>query len=233
MNNDDFLNYTSELGINLNEFQLNQLEQYYKLLIEWNKKINLTSITEKKDVYLKHFYDSITLIKAIDLNKNISLCDVGTGAGFPGLVLKICFPNLKIHLVDSLNKRVIFLKEVIKKLNLNNIEVIHCRAEEFAIKNRETFDVVTCRAVSKLNIISEICIPIVKTNGYFIPMKANIEDEIKKIIFLDKLDSKLHNIIKFNLPIENSIRNIVMIKKIKSTNVKYPRKFEKIKKMPL
>lgn len=233
MTNEEFIEKLKELNITLTKAQLNQLEKYYELLIEWNKKINLTRIVEKKDVYLKHFYDSITLIKAIDLTKNQELCDIGTGAGFPGIVLKIVFPNLNITLVDTLNKRIEFLKLVIKELNLKNINAIHERAEVFIRQNKNKFDIITCRAVAKLNIISEICIPGLKINGYFIPMKAQIEEEIKDTKFLDKLNSKLENIVSFKLPYENSIRNLVVIKKISSTNDMYPRNYDKISKYPL
>lgn len=233
MTNEEFIEKLKELNIILTQVQLNQLEKYYELLIEWNKKINLTRIVEKKDVYLKHFYDSITLIKAIDLTKEQDLCDIGTGAGFPGIVLKIVFPNLNITLLDALNKRIEFLKLVIKELNLKNINAIHERAEVFIRQNKNKFDIITCRAVAKLNIISEICIPGLKINGYFIPMKAQIEEEIKDINFLDKLNSKLENIVSFKLPYENSIRNLVVIKKISSTNDMYPRNYDKISKYPL
>lgn len=233
MNKEDFVIEIEKLNIKLSEYQINLLEKYYELLISWNKKINLTRITEKNEVYLKHFYDSLTLIKAIDLNKNLYVCDIGTGAGFPGIVLKIVFPNLKIVLVDSLGKRIEFLNEVINKLNLTNIITINERAEIYIKNNIEKFDLITCRAVSKLNIISEICIPGLKINGYFIPMKAQIDEEIKNIGFINKLSSKIENIISFKLPKENSTRNLIIIKKIGKTNILYPRSFEKIKKRPL
>ena len=199
MNKEDFIKELEKLNIKLSEYQINLLEKYYELLISWNKKINLTRITEKNEVYLKHFYDSLTLIKAIDLNKNLYVCDIGTGAGFPGIVLKIVFPNLKIVLVDSLGKRIEFLNEVINKLNLTNIITINERAEIYIKNNIEKFDLITCRAVSKLNIISEICIPGLKINGYFIPMKAQIDEEIKNIEFINKLSCKIENIISFKL----------------------------------
>lgn len=233
MNKDEFLEELKKINVKLTKLQLEQLDKYYNLLIEWNNKINLTRITEEKEVYLKHFYDSITLIKAINLNQNLNICDIGTGAGFPGIVLKIVFSNLNITLVDALNKRIEFLKLVINELKLKNIEAIHDRAENFIRNNRNKYDLITCRAVSKLNIISELCIPGLKINGYFIPMKANIDDEIKNIEFLDKLNSKLERIISFKLPIENSIRNLVVIKKIKDTNTMYPRSYDKIIKKPL
>lgn len=230
MNIELFIEETKKLGINLTEKELDQLEKYYNLLITWNEKINLTRIIEKKDVYLKHFYDSLTLIKVIDLTKDLSLCDVGTGAGFPGIVLKICFPNLKITLVDSLQKRINFLNEVINELNLKNIEAIHDRAEDYAKKHREEYDIVTSRAVANLRVLSELTIPMVKVDGYFAPMKANIEEEIieaKDIIH--KLNGKLEKKETFNLPIEDSLRNILLIKKVNKTNPIYPRRMDKIK----
>ena len=233
MTNEEFIKELEKLNVILTETQLNQLEKYYELLIEWNEKINLTRITEKKDVYLKHFYDSITLIKGVDLYQNLTVCDLGTGAGFPGIVLKIAFPNLNITLVDSLNKRIEFLKLVIRELNLQNITAIHERGEEFIKNNRNKFDLITCRAVAKLNVISEICIPGVKINGYFIPMKAQIYEEIKNQNFIEKLNSKLEDIVSFTLPFEESIRNLVVIKKISDTNKIYPRKYDKITKNPL
>ena len=233
MTNEEFINELKKLNIILDQTQLIQLEKYYELLIEWNKKINLTRIIEKKEVYLKHFYDSITLIKAINLNDKLEVCDLGTGAGFPGIVLKIVFPNLKITLVDALNKRIEFLKLVINTLNLNNIEAIHERGENFIRNNRNKFDLITCRAVAKLNVISEICIPGVKINGYFIPMKAQIEEEVKDISFLEKLSARLEKIESFKLPYEKSVRNLVVIKKIGDTKNLYPRSYDKIIKKTL
>ena len=230
MNIELFINEVEKLGIKLTKTQLSKLEEYYNLLISWNEKINLTRIVEHDDVYLKHFYDSLTLFRVIDLNKELSLCDIGTGAGFPGIVLKICFPNLKVTLLDSLNKRIAFLNEVIKTLDLKNIEAIHDRAEDYAKKHREEYDIVTSRAVANLRVLSELSIPMVKVNGFFLPMKANIDqelDEAKDII--NKLSGKLISIESFNLPIENSIRNILVIKKINKTNPIYPRRIDKIK----
>lgn len=225
-----FIEETKKLGIELTSQQLEKLNQFYELLISWNQKMNLTRITEKEDVYLKHFYDSLTLSKVIDLNQDLTLCDVGSGAGFPGIVLKICFPNLKITLLDSLQKRVNYLNEIIKELDLKDIEAIHTRAEEYAKQNREKFDIVTARAVANLKILSELCIPMVKVNGLFIAMKANIEEEIENSTeILKKLDSKIEKIETFYLPIENSIRNIILIEKLKPTNTLYPRRIEKIK----
>lgn len=230
MNLDLFIEETKKLGITLIDSQLEKLNKLYELLISWNQKMNLTRITEKEDVYLKHFYDSLTISKVIDLNQDLTICDVGSGAGFPGIVLKICFPNLKITLLDSLQKRVNYLNEIIKDLNLKDIEAIHTRAEDYAKQNREKFDVVTARAVANLKILSELCIPMVKVSGSFIAMKANIEEEIENSTeIIKKLDSKIEKIETFYLPIEQSIRNIILIKKINKTNNIYPRRIEKIK----
>ena len=234
MNKERFIEEVKKLGISIDDDKLNKLEKYYELLIEWNEKINLTAITEKEEVYLKHFYDSLTLIKAYNLNQNIKVCDVGSGAGFPGIVLKIFFEDIDITLVDALNKRINFLNLVIDKLNLKKVHTIHSRAEDFAKNHIEEFDLVTSRAVAKLNMLNELCIPIVKINGYFIPLKANIDEEIKESEkSLKILNSNLENIISFKLPIEESIRNLVIIKKIGKTSNKYPRNFDKIKKNPL
>lgn len=233
MNEKEFITELNKLNIEVTPLMLERLEKYYNLLIEYNQKINLTRITEKQDVYLKHFYDSITLIKAIDLNQNLKICDIGTGAGFPGLVLKIVFPNLQITLVDALNKRINFLNIVIKELNLKNINTVHDRAEIFIRKNNETYDLITCRAVSKLNIISELCIPGLKINGYFIPMKANIDEEIKNTKYLQTLGAKIENIITFKLPKQYINRNLIIIKKIRKTDNNYPRNYDKILKHPL
>lgn len=233
MNDKEFKEELSKLGIVLTSTQENQLEMYYNLLIEWNNKMNLTGITERNSVYLKHFYDCITLIKAIDLTKNLKIVDVGTGAGFPGLVLKIVFPNLDVVLVDALNKRINFLNHVIESLKLENIVAIHDRIENYAKNNLEVFDLVTCRAVAKLNIISELCLPLAKVNGYFIPMKATIEDEISDTKYLEVLKSNVESVITFNLPIENSVRNLIVIKKYGSIDKKYPRQYDKIIKNPL
>ena len=234
MSQQEFILEINQLGITLAKHQEEQLEMYYQLLVHYNQHMNLTGITEKDMVYLKHFYDSLTLEKAIHLEKVNTLCDIGTGAGFPGLVLKIVFPNLKITLIDSLNKRVEFLKVVIQKLELENIEAIHMRAEEFAKSHREEFDVVTSRAVANLSILSELSLPLVRDGGYFIPMKAKMEMETTTLnSILTKLNGKIDEIISFDLPYEHSIRNLIKVKKVGITNLKYPRKFQDIKKKPL
>lgn len=230
MNIKEFIEETKKLGIELTAVQLQKLEKFYELLISWNEKINLTRITKKEDVYLKHFYDSLTLFKVINLDNELTLCDVGSGAGFPGIILKIVFPNLKVTLIDSLQKRVNYLNEVIKELDLFNIEAIHTRAEDYARNNREKFDIVTARAVANLRILSELCLPMVKEKGYFIALKANIEEELENSKeMIKKLNSSIEKIETFNLPIEHSIRNLVKIKKESKTNSIYPRRMDKIK----
>ncbi len=234
MNLNNFINELKKINIEITELQLEQLNKYYELLVEYNKVMNLTGITEKEQVYLKHFYDSLTITKIIDLTKEKTLCDVGTGAGFPGLVIKILFPNLKVTLVDSLNKRIEFLKTVIKELNLKDIEGVHKRAEEFAQINREKYDVVTSRAVAPLNILLEYNIPLLKENKYFIAYKGNISQEIiDSEHALKELNAKIEKIEEFLLPIEQSTRTLILIKKEKKTNKKYPRKNSDIKKKPL
>jgi len=234
MTENNFEQELNKLGIKVTIEQLNQFNRYYELLIEWNEKINLTSIIEKKDVYLKHFYDSATIVKVIDLEKEKSLCDIGTGAGFPGIVLKILFPNLKVTLIDALEKRIKFLDVVINELNLKEIETIHARSEEYGVTNRELYDVVTARAVASLPVLMEYCVPLVKTGKYFIPMKANISQEI---ILSENAIKQLNikNIKKeeFFLPYENSNRTIILYLKEKVTSKNFPRKNSDIKKKPL
>lgn len=214
MNKEEFINKLKKLNIILTDKQLEDLDKYYHLLIEWNEKINLTRIIEEKDVYLKHFYDSLTLVRVINLNQNIKLCDIGTGAGFPGLVLKIVFPNLKVTLVDSLLKRIKFLNIVISELNLSDIETVHSRAEDYVKFHKEEYDIVTSRAVSRLNNLLEYSIPLVNKKGYFIPMKANCEDELKECEkILKRKNLVIEELDEFTLPIENSKRTIIKIRK--------------------
>lgn len=229
----EFQDELLKLNIKLTDSQKEALEKYYELLIEYNKIMNLTRITSKEDVYLKHFYDSLTIVKAIDLNTVDNLCDIGTGAGFPGLVLKIVFPNLKVTLLDSLQKRINFLNQVIKELDLKDIEAIHKRAEEYAINNRNKFDLVTSRAVAHTSILLEYAIPITKVNGAFIPLKANVDEELKEIDnAMKELNVILLDKYEFELPIEKSKRTILYFKKI-SDNTKYPRKNSEISKKRL
>lgn len=233
MNKKDFINELNKIGIILSEYQLNQLDKYYNMLVEYNKNINLTAITDYDQVLLKHFYDSLTITKAIELT-NQKVCDIGTGAGFPGIVLKIAYPNLEITLVESLTKRCIFLNEVIKELDLKNIKVVNQRAEEFSQNNIEYFDIITSRAVAKLNILLEISIKSLKIGGYYIALKANVVEEMNSIsTCLTKLNGSLDSITTFNLPIDNSLRNIIKIKKDDPTPSLYPRRYNEIKKRPL
>ena len=233
MNKEDFINSISELNIDINEKKLEMLEKYYQLLEEENQKYNLTAITNKEDVYLKHFYDSLTLSKIIKLNSQ-TLCDIGTGAGFPGLVLKIIFPNLKVTLVDATEKKCNFLKIVIKELELKEIEVINERAEIYSKTVREKYDIVTSRAVAPLKHLLEYSIPLVKVNGNYIAMKSDITKEIENIeIYENKLNIKKEKEIVFKLPKENSLRTLLLYKKLKETNPKYPRKYNDIKKKEL
>ena len=233
MNKDRFISEVENLGIEITDKKLEQLEKYYELLIEYNKVMNITGITEKEDVYLKHFYDSLTLAKIIDLNNENSICDLGSGAGFPGIVIKIFYPELNIVLVDSLNKRINFLNIVIKDLKLEKIKAIHTRIEEYAKENQEKFDVVTARAVAPLNILLELGINLVKVEKYFIAMKGNIENEPNYNNALKQLNCSLGNIEKFKLPIEESNRSLIKIKKEKPTSKLFPRKYSDIKKKPL
>lgn len=233
MNKELFIEELSKLNINITEKQLDQLEKYYEILVSENNKYNLTSITNKEDVYLKHFYDSATLSKIIELTDQ-SLCDIGTGAGFPGMVLKILFPNLQVTLVDATLKKCHFLEFVINELQLTNIKVINNRAEEFAKEVREKYDIVTSRAVAPLKHLLEYSIPLVKVNGTYVAMKSDISTELIGISnYEEKLSIKQDNIITFNLPIENSLRTLISYQKLKPTNSIYPRKYSDIKKKSL
>ena len=233
MNKNKFIEEVKKLGIEVTEEQLNMLEKYYELLIEYNNVMNLTGITQKEDVYLKHFYDSLTIYRIINLNDEKNLCDLGSGAGFPGIVIKIFFPNLNITLIDSLNKRITFLNKVIKELNLKNIVAIHTRIEEYSKINEEKFDVVTARAVAPLNILLELGIKLVKVGKYFVAMKGNIENEQNYKTSILKLNCELNDIKEFQLPIENSKRSLLKIIKKHSTPKIFPRKYNEIKKQPL
>ena len=230
MNKEEFLIETKKIGINISVDTLTKLEEYYNLLVEENNKYNLTAITEVKQVYLKHFYDSLCIVKIINLN-NQYILDIGTGAGFPGLVLKIVFPNIKIDLLDSTNKRCLFLQMVIDKLNLKDVNVINARAEEYAKDNREKYDIVTSRAVAPLKHLLEYSIPTLKIGGSFISLKSNIEEETKNIDnYHNKLYLSKEEIIKYELPIEKSLRTLYKITKDKKTPLIYPRMYSQIKK---
>lgn len=225
---------TNEFNIT-NQEVLNNLYIYYEELIESSKVMNLTTITELDQVYIKHFYDSLLLSKTYDLTKDLLLADIGTGAGFPGLVLKIAYPNLQITLIEPTTKRCMFLQKVIDKLNLKNIKVLNERAENLDKTYRDSFDIVTARAVASLNILMELCIPYVKKDGYFIALKgSSFEEEINTALSATKLLKvkliKKHN---FELPFEMGCRAILLYQKQEITNKTYPRIYAKIKKNPL
>lgn len=230
MKKEDFFKEMQEkstaLGVRFFMEQAEQFFEYMNLLIEWNEKMNLTAITEPTEIIEKHFIDSLTILNKIDNNQKV--VDVGTGAGFPGIPLSIMNPTLKITLVDSLNKRLIFLQEVVAKLNLKNIEIVHARAEEFGQnkKYRENFDIATSRAVANLSTLSEYLIPLVKVGGKVISMKASeAQEEINQAQkAIDVLGGKINKIEEFNLPQSDIGRTIIIIDKQKHTPGRYPRK---------
>lgn len=234
MDIDSFQEELLKIGIKLTSRQLEQFEIYYHELIIWNEKMNLTAITKKEEVYEKHFYDCLLASQIIDFN-NQNICDVGAGAGFPSIPLKIVFPNLKVTIVDSLNKRITFLNHLSDKLGLENFNAISARAEEYALDNEEKYDIVMARAVARLNILLELCVKMVKVSGYFIALKGKAAlDEISESkIALEKLDLKIEKKEKYQLISEKDTRYLLLIKKLKKTNSKFPRSFGQIKKKPL
>jgi 16S rRNA (guanine527-N7)-methyltransferase len=237
MNIEQFKAMLLEKGITLTDKQIDQFEKYFQTLVEWNEKMNLTALTERSDVYLKHFYDSISAAFYFDFTKPFHLCDVGAGAGFPSIPLKIAFPHLEVTIVDSLNKRISFLNHLANVLNLEKVHFIHDRAETFGVNpsHRESYDLVTARAVARMSVLSELCLPLVKVGGHFIAMKAaHANDELtagQKAI--TTLGGKLEQKFTFTLPMEESERNILVIKKDKQTPKKYPRKPGTPGKMPI
>lgn len=226
-----------KLGLSLHNSQIEQFEKYYELLVEWNKVMNLTTITENEEVVKKHFVDSLMIMKVYNMDNVETLLDIGTGAGFPGIPLKIVFPHLKITLLDSLNKRIRFLDTVIQELKLTDISTLHGRAEDFAKKSeyREQFDMCVSRAVANLSTLSEYCIPYVKVSGSFISYKSgNIDTELddsEKAV--NVLGGKIEQVDKFKLPDTDIERSFVNIRKLKSTSKKYPRKAGLPSKEPL
>ena len=231
MNKEMFVEEVKKLGIDVTEEKMALLDKFYHLLVEWNEKINLTTIIDEEKVYLKHFYDSLTLVKEIDFSREITLCDVGSGAGFPGIVIKIFFPNVRITLIDSLLKRVNYLNTVIGELGLIDIKAEHFRMEDYSKLHEEEFDYITARAVANLGILAEISVRALKYNGHMVFMKANCDDELEMFLAKsDKLGIKLDSTSEFKLPYEFSNRTLVNMVKISHTNDIYPRRIDVIKK---
>ena len=224
-----------KLNIELSDEASSRFDLYYKRLIAVNEVMNLTAITEEQEVYNKHFLDSLMIVKALDLNKEFTLCDVGSGAGFPSIPLSIVSNNAKVTIIDALNKRIKFLNDLILELGLKNVIALHERAEDYAKIKREFFDVTTARAVARLNILSELCLPLTKVGGYFIAMKGQGGNEEIKEAFkgIEILGGHVEKVISLELPDNAGARDIIIIKKIKKTPKKYPRAFAKIKERPL
>lgn len=234
---DKFTKQLEQLNIELNEKQREQFHRYYELLVEWNKVMNLTGITEYDEVNEKHFVDSLAIAKVIDIKKIDTVLDIGTGAGFPGLPLKIAYPHLSVVLLDSLQKRINFLNTVVDELGLENVENLHGRAEDYAKKTeyREQFDLCVSRAVANLSTLSEYCIPYTKVGGVFVSYKSGeIDQEVKDSDNAIKLlGGELKEIVKFQLPDTDINRSFVKIKKVAATKKKYPRKAGMPSKEPL
>lgn len=227
-NTDQFEKDLNAFGICLSGKQIEQFLLYYEMLVDWNQKMNLTAITDYADVMKKHFVDSLSLVKACDLTKELSVIDVGTGAGFPGMALKIAFPDLKVTLLDSLNKRIHFLNEVISKLELQGVETVHGRAEDYAKQGmlRESFDLCVSRAVANLSTLSEYCLPYVNVGGLFVSYKSEkISEELMSADrAISLLGGKVESQVDFILPDSDISRNFVLIRKYKNTPSGYPRK---------
>ncbi len=232
MRKEEFIQCCKDNGLELTEHQIEQYEVYAKTLKEWNEKMNLTAITEFEEVLDKHFYDS--LLPSFSASLKGTLCDVGSGAGFPSIPLKIAYPELKIVIVEPLGKRVTFLKEVVRVLGLEQVECINARAEDIAKEKRECFDVVTARAVANLRMLSELCIPLVKKDGLFLAMKGSngLEEDKEATHALHVLGCKLEKSEERHLN-DGSTRVNLFYRKVKATPVQYPRQFAKIKKNPL
>lgn len=232
MNYEDLKKNSELIGIDISEDMITKLKKYYELLSLWNEKINLTAIIDEEEVIEKHYFDCIKPLEELEIEGNV--VDVGSGAGFPGLVFKIIRPNYDMVLLEPNNKRVTFLKEVIKELDLKNIEVINERSEDFAKENREKYDIVCARAVANLNILSELCLPLVKENGIFLAMKGakGSEELLEAKEAISKLGGQIKSQQEYELPTGGSRTNL-FYKKIKRTPDKYPRNYSQIKKKPL
>ena len=234
MNIEEFINETKKLGIDVTGEQLEKLEIYCNFLLEYNTHTNLTAIKNREEVYLKHFYDSLTLVKSIDLTSIENLLDIGTGAGFPGIVLKIFFPNLQIYLVDSNNKKTKFLIELKDKLNVDKVEVINNRIENITSRFINSIDVVTARAVTNLPVLVELALPLVKVNKYFIAMKGNAQEELENSEYaITYLGGKIEDVKEFDLPHDAGKRMLITIQKTQKSELNKLRPYEKIVKKPL
>ena len=234
MKKEEFISLLSQNNVVLSEKQISQFEKYLHLIQEHNKVMNLTGITEEEEVYEKHFYDSLLFSFNEDM-ENLSLIDVGSGAGFPGIPLAITYPSLKITLLEPLMKRCVFLSLVVEELGLKNVEVVCDRAEIYSKENKEKFDIATARAVSKLNILLEIASQMIKVGGYFVALKGRIaEEEIEQAKFaLKLLNFKIEKNKEDRLPSEEDKRVNIFIRKMGTTNGKYPRNYSQIKNRPL
>ncbi len=223
--------------LSLSELQWNQFQLYYEQLVAWNEKMNLTGITDREQVFVKHFYDSISLSFYVPMDSIVTLADIGSGAGFPSIPLKIMFPHLQVTIIDSLNKRILFLNEIVSVLGLEGVHCLHGRAEDVARLqgHRDRYDLVTARAVAKMNVLNEFCLPFVKQGGLFAAMKgADPAEELAEAKnSLYELKGALHDTYRFSLPIENSERHIICIRKKAATPSKYPRKAGLPLKQPL
>lgn len=232
-----FAERMEERDVALSPRQLEQFETYFRLLVEWNEKMNLTGITERDAVYEKHFYDSASLSFFVDVQNVQSIADIGSGAGFPSIPLKICFPHLKVTIVDSLNKRIQFLNFVVEQMGLTDVTCVHGRAEDIARlpEHRDRYDLVTARAVARLNVLNEFCLPFVRKQGLFAAMKGSQSDEeVKEAAFsLRELKGKMKSQHQLQLPHELSERHIILIEKVDATPRKYPRKAGTPLKQPL
>lgn len=232
MTKEEFISYCDKLNIKISEEIYRKFFTYFEMLVEWNNKFNMTSILEEKDVFLLHFYDSLCLFKVVNLNSEVSLCDFGTGAGFPGLPIAIVFPKVSVILVESNGKKCTFLNAVKDALNLKNVTVINDRIENYSSKEREKFDIVTCRAVTSIPMIFEMATPIVKVNGILAPLKSNCEEELVKYSYLEQeLGIKLIQKEVYSLPINDAYRVIPVYKKEKVTDKKYPRSYNSLLKI--
>ncbi len=232
MNREEFIEETKKLGINITEEIMNKFDTYINFLIEYNEHTNLTAIKDYESILLKHFFDSLMLEHYFDFKNTKRILDIGTGAGFPGMILAIMHPEIEVTLLDSNNKKLKFLELLAEKINVKNIKIVHERAEDYVNRERQKFDVVTSRAVSDLEILSELSIPFLKIGGYFIPLKGKIDDELNRSKEIIKnLGGNIKNIFNYELIKENSTRNIILIEKVSDTPNKYPRNYSQIKRI--